>query len=114
MVPPGNATSLSTVISQNQALPNLHGSGPVEVSIGGFPTPLDHRVIGTARAIANLSAVGSSAGFGGALVKGGDEGFGFNVDYLQGGQIGMSECGFWFFFVDWNWKFDSLFFGFVA
>lgn len=90
MVPPGNSTNLSNVIALHQAIPSLHGHGPIEVSVGGFPTPLDRRVIGTARAILNVTGSQAVAGKGGVLVSGGDEGFGFNEDYIQGGVIGIS------------------------
>lgn len=91
MVPPGNSTNLNAVTALHQAIPSLHGHGPVEVSIGGFPTPLDRRVIGTTRAITNITASQALAGEGGTLVKGGDQGFGFNEDYIQGGVIGFSS-----------------------
>ena len=90
MVPPGNATSLDSVVAQHQALPQLHGHGLVEVSVPGFPTPLDHRVIGTARAVSNLSLDQIDKGQAGSLIKGGDSGFGFNIDYLSGALVGMS------------------------
>lgn len=90
MVPPGNSSSLDSVIAQNQALPQLHGNGLVEVSVPAFPTPLDHRVIDTARTISNLTLDQIDGGQAGSLIKGGDVGFGFNEDYLSGALVGTS------------------------
>lgn len=40
LVPPADGRDYS-----NEALVSAHGHGPVQVSVGGYPSPLDHRVI---------------------------------------------------------------------
>lgn len=54
-----------------QVDPIFHGNGPVEISITGFPTTVDARVVNTTKVLPAE--------------------FPFNVDYQSGNSTGISE-----------------------
>ncbi|KIJ36602.1 GMC oxidoreductase, partial [Sphaerobolus stellatus SS14] len=58
--------------TNGQVNPAVHGNGPVQVSVPGFPTDIDARVINSSRELASQ--------------------FPFNIDVQSGNTVGISEC----------------------
>ena len=69
MVPPADGHNTT-----GQVIPSVHGNGPIDVSVYGFPTELDSRIIDTSRQL------------------GGD--FKFNEDVNQGDTLGIGTLGY--------------------